>query len=105
MPRIESYDSGFVSSTATFLHKHMPRKNQTPPCPNAERASAIKKYDRAISVLADIRTLAELLEAIGTRTDAEPVDVTLVSMTGNMIARCTDDLRKVLGSILQTGQK
>ena len=105
MPRIESYDSGFVSSTATFLHKHMPRKNQTPRCPNTERASAIKKYDHAISVLADIRTLAELLETVGVRTNVEPVDATLVSMTGNMIARRTDHLRKVLRFVLQTGQK
>jgi len=105
MPRIESRDPGFVSSTATFLHKHMPRKNQTPPCPNAEHASAIKNYEHAINVLADIRTLAELLEAIGTRTDVEPVDATLVSMTGNMIARRIDQLRKVLRFVLQTGQK
>ena len=83
----------------------MLRKKQTPPRRNAEQASAIKKYDHAISVLADIRTLAELLEALGIRTDADPVDATLVSMTGNMITRRTDHLRKVLSSILQTGQK
>ena len=96
------HDPSYVVGTAISLPKYMPSKRQTPQRRNVEQAKAIKRYDLATNVLADIHTLAGLLEAVGTRTNAEPVDARLISMTGNMIARRADDLRKVLRSSLST---
>ena len=80
----------------------MPQRRQIPPKNSPGHASALEQYDQAINVLADIETLAKLLESVGSVTNAEPVDATLVSMAGAMIARRTEALRKVLRSGLQT---
>ncbi len=91
-------------AAAIFIALPMPKKIK--PLPGVlTKALEIRKYDHAISVLVDIETLAKLLEAVGSRIDAEPLDSTVVSMTGNMITRRADDLRKVLKTAHQIGQE
>lgn len=66
---------------------------------------SLKTYDDAVDLLARIRTLAGLLEAVGIYKSAETLDVRLASMTGSMIIREVDQLHHLLKSSLKNNLK
>jgi len=65
------------------------------------RSGAIAAYDQAVVLISDIRALAGLLEAVGVRRDAEPIEAALASSAGSLIVRHVDQLHAALRDSLQ----
>lgn len=81
----------------------MTRKNRKISRSGTSQRAAIRTYDQVVDCLVHIRTLARLLEAVGTRNDAEPLDAALVSATGSLILREAEQLHTIMKKALPGG--